>query len=249
MKDSVGTDLCCSSCNAPIPTSDVNIGEGVALCRTCNRLIKLGELMSGAGRASGDDIAQPPAGCRIEQIGSEHTVVASARNLGGAIFFCVFAVFWNSITSVFVLIAISGTVMQLAGSVPSWFPAPKMNGQPMSLGDVLFLWAFLTPFILVGIGTFFGAFFMLFGRIEVRLNGAFGTIFTGVRSLGWRRRFDASSVTAVRIVKNGWKSNNRDMQSIELAGKSPVKFGSGLDDSRRAWMARVLQSLLVSDAR
>lgn len=244
MTSLTGTDLFCLKCNAAIPSSDVNISEGVALCRGCQSFHKLGDLMNGVGNASNADITQPPAGCRVDQVGTEHVVSASARNGGVTGFFCFFAVFWNFGTLLFVSIAIVLTVTLINGSTPSWMPTLQ-SGQKITSGNVLFLWLFLTPFVLAGIGAMSMALYSLFGRVEVRLNGESGTIFTGVRSMGWTRRFEPSAVKSVRIVKGSWQANGRDMKAIELAGPSPKKFGSMLSEERQAWMARVLQSLLV----
>lgn len=77
---------------------------------------------------------------------------ATHRSIGSAIGLLLFALFWNGIVSVFVLFAIAGTLKQFNIGLPEWFPAPNMNGEPMSLGMVLFLWIFLTPFIAIGLG-------------------------------------------------------------------------------------------------
>ena len=42
--------------------------------------------------------------------------------------------------SVFVLVALAGTLRNLGIPLPHWFPAPNMNGSPISVGMTIFLW-------------------------------------------------------------------------------------------------------------
>ena len=78
--------------------------------------------------------------------------------------------------SIVVLLAIAGTLRNLHVSAPSWFPAPVVNDSSMSVGMTIFLWLFLTPFILIGLAMI-GAFLScLAGRTEVRVGHSEGAV-------------------------------------------------------------------------
>jgi hypothetical protein len=195
------------------------------------------------------DLNNPPAGAWYTNDGEGALIGATHRSLGMAIGALAVSLFWNGIVSVFVLFALAGTLRNLGISLPHWFPAPDMNGSPMSLGMTLFLWIFLTPFILVGlvlIGAFLSA---LGGRSEVRLRNAEGVVFVGIGTLGYRRRFDASAVKDVRIEETPWRDNDAGRQRkyyviIETREGKLVKFGSMLAEERRKFVAGAVRKVL-----
>lgn len=251
--------IACPSCGADLPPDDINVREGVALCRACNTITRLIDLADQAEPVIDADPSTPPPGCQLIDDEPRRIVVrASARSLSGAAGAGCFAVFWNSIVLVFVLIALAGTWQHVIGPVPSWFPAPNFGsggagsgqgqGQMMPLGMVIFLWIFLTPFILVGATMAFVALVSLGGRVEVRLEDALGIVRTAVGPLAWRRRFDASNVKAVRIGETSWKQNGQSKPVVEIEADRTVRFGSMLTDERRAWMVAVLKRLLVESS-
>ena len=145
--------------------------------------------------------------------------------------------------------ALAGTLRHLGIPLPHWFPAPNMNGNPMSVGMTIFLWIFLTPFILVGLAMI-GAFLSsLAGRTEVRLGSTEGVVFTGVGSLGYRRRFDASGVKNVRLDDRQWNDSDGRRQRkscivLETREGKLVKFGSMLAEERRKFMAGAVRKVL-----
>jgi hypothetical protein len=160
------------------------------------------------------------------------------------------ALFWNGIVSVFVLVAIAGTLNNFGVTLPTWFPAPDMNGSPMSKGATLFLWIFLTPFIVIGI-SMIGAFFLsIGGRTEVKVDTQGGTVFTGVGPLGYRRRFMPSQVSDVRIEDSQWRDSDGDGHQksyiiIETKTGHRIRFGSMLSYERRRYLAALLRKSLV----
>ena len=206
--------------------------------------------MAGAELEAGVDWDHPPAGIWHRDDGRELVVGATHRSLPAAIGALAFALFWNGIVSVFVLIAIAATLGHLNVPVPDWFPAPEMNDSPMGVGMTIFLWVFLTPFIVVGlvmIGAFFSA---LAGRTEVCVSDSQGVVLTGIGPLGWRRRFDVHSVKDVRIDDHHWRDSDGDRHSktrivIETREGKQIKFGTLLSEERRRFVAAVLRNALL----
>lgn len=232
----------CPKCKAVIPSDDVNVANDVAFCRGCNALFKLSSLTSGAALEANLDINRPPAGAWYRSEGIEVVIGATHRALGTAIGALAISLFWNGIVSIFVLLAIAGTLRNLHVPLPDWFPVPNMNGNPMSVGMTIFLWLFLTPFIVVGLAMI-GAFLSsLAGRTEVRISNSEGVVFTGIGPLGLRRRFVPSSVVDVRINDQAWRDNNGTTQRktciiLETREGKQVKFGTMLKEERRRFVA------------
>ena len=239
----------CSRCGKAIPSEDINVANDVAYCRACNVSHQLSALTQGTELDSGVDLNNPPSGAWHRNDGAALVIGASHRSIGTAIGALAFGLFWNGIVSVFVLVAISGTLRNLGITPPHWFPAPVMNDSPMSVGMTIFLWTFLTPFILVGlfmVGAFFSS---LFGRTEVRMSAAEGIVFTGVGSLGYRRRFDATGVKDVRIEDRQWRDSDGDRRRrtcilIETREGNQVKLGGMLTPERRKFVAGALRKVL-----
>lgn len=241
----------CSQCREEIPEADVNVGEGVAYCRKCGALSRLADMLADADAGLVDiDPAIPPAGCLLRETGLWTTVQVSARSVGGGCGLLFVALFWNGIVSVFVLIALGGTIYHIFGAIPSWFPGPTSGsnvGSNMPLGMVIFLWIFLTPFIVIGLVLIGSLLTTMFGSVQVRIRQNEGILFTGFGPFGWKRRFDASDVKSIRVGKTTWKENDQSKPAIviEMNSSKNLRLGSILRGDRRAWMTATLRQLLV----
>ena len=239
----------CPKCKKVIVSDDINVANDVAYCRSCNLAHKLSGLIHSSELADGTVLHEPPAGVRLINDGLGRGITATHRSFGAALGTLAMALFWNGIVSVFVLLAMSATLSNLNIPVPDWFPAPNMNDSPMGPGVTIFLWIFLTPFIVIGLGMM-GAFLMsIGGKTEVRLNHKTGKVFTGVWPLGYRRRFEVSSVFDVRIEAGRWRdsdgTNSKTYIIIETHGGKVIKFGSMLSEERRKFIAVWVYQILM----
>ncbi|MEO5802816.1 MAG: hypothetical protein ABIR24_04745 [Verrucomicrobiota bacterium] len=240
----------CPQCKRAIPDVDVNVGTDVAFCRACHVAHKLSSLVHGV-QLDNPDLGHPPSGAWHRGSGMGTVIGATHRSIGLALGALAISLFWNGIVSIFVLLAISATLQHLDVPTPDWFPAPKMNGGAMSVGMTIFLWIFLTPFILVGsimIGTFLSAFA---GRTEVEIRQSEGTIFVGIGPLGWRRRFNSATVKDVRIEDRSWRDSDGDRRNkrqiiIECEDGKEIKFGSMLREDRMKFVAAAVRRALLN---
>ncbi|NJM56065.1 MAG: hypothetical protein HC841_09390 [Verrucomicrobiae bacterium] len=236
----------CSNCRLDIPAAEVNVANDVAFCRRCNLAYKLSELIAGNALIANVDLTRPPAGAWCRITGSGAVVGATHRSLGTAMGLLFFALFWNGIVSVFVLLVTSATLHHLSVPVPDWFPAPKMKSGDMSVGMTMFLWIFLTPFIVIGVGMI-GAFLSaIAGRTEVEIHEMHSVLFTGIGPLGWRRRFPTETAKDVRIDNRLWNDSDGNHRSnstifIELSDGKTIKLGSMLSEDRRKFVAAALR--------
>lgn len=242
----------CPDCDQAVTSEDMNIKEGVALCPGCGRLSRLSEL-SASARSIGEVLASPPSGCSIVSDGQRVTATASMRSLPGFVLAATFALFWNSITSVFVLIAVEGLYTNLIGPLPNWFPAPgmkdgkpEMNGGPMNLGMTLFLCIFLIPFVAVGTGMVAAAVLNLLGKVEVIVDEFDSHVATGVSFLKWRRRFDPRTVTAVDFGGQACQADRQSSRSIVISADRSVTFGSMLPSDRLEWLRAAIREILLA---
>jgi hypothetical protein len=240
----------CPTCRKTILSDDVNVAKDIIYCRSCNLAHSLSALLEANKIANGVNFDHPPPGVRYDHASGQFTVSATHRSLGMAAGMLAAALFWNGIVSIFVLIAIAGTLNNMGVTLPTWFPAPDMNGSPMSTGMTIFLWLFLTPFIVIGI-SMIGTFFLsVGGRTEVKVDAQEGIIFTGVGPLGYRRRFMPSHVSDVRIEDSQWRDSDGDRQQktniiIETKEGKLIRFGSMLTSERRRFLAALLRKSLV----
>lgn len=247
-----GVAACCPKCGARIPSADINVGEGVAMCRGCDTLSRLGDLV-----AAGDESqlreaakAEAPEGVTVSDDGVQFVAEASCRSTPGALAMLGIGLFWNGIVSVFVCVAIASTLHHVLGHVPSWFPMP---GKPtdIPLGVLLFMWLFLTPFMLIGLVLFASFLLSVAGRVRVSVREDEGRIFTGVGSVGYTQRFDASSVRHVTVERKQWRDSDGDSRSqtyVCIKADRDVKFGSMIPDVRRRYLAGILLEAMVPKA-
>lgn len=252
----------CPACSKPIAIDDLNMKEGVGLCRGCNRLWQISELVDLA--ASQSDVADPPKGCRLESLGSDFVATASLRSIGTAIPALLVCLFWNGITSIFVFIALSNLYIHIVGPLPSSLPSAPFNqgaapvgttpasaasaSQVLPLPVAIFLVLFMLPFIAIGLFLLASVFLSFVGRVEVGVQGAVGFVRTAVGRIGWTRRFDPARVKSVRIDRTSYRVNNQHRPLILLEADRTIKFGSHLRDERRQWLRSVLVLLLTPAA-
>ncbi len=195
---------------------------------------------------------RPPSGCSIHSFGQRAVATVSLRSITGFVTTTGFALFWNGIVSVFVLIAIAGLYANLIGPLPKWFPAPglndgkpEMNGGPMELGMTLFLCVFLIPFVTVGSVMAGAAIMCLLGKVEVVIDEFDSYVATGFLFLKWKKRFDAKQVQGVEFTSSAWSSEGGSTRLIEIKSNRNVKFGSMLPTERMEWLRAVLKTLLL----
>lgn len=239
----------CPKCQRKIPADDLNVATDVALCRGCDLVHKLSELIEAAEIAEEVDLQRPPPGTWYRRGGLGPVIGASHRSLGAAAGLLFFCLFWNGIVSVFVAVALSSTLRLLDLPAPAWFPKPIMNGGTMGAGITIGLWLFLTPFIAIGLAML-GAFLLaLDGRTEITIHGGEVVLFRGLGPLGRRRRFPVKNVKAVRFENRRWRDSDGDNRSsqeivIEMREGKPIKFGCGSREERIKFVAAALRKEL-----
>jgi hypothetical protein len=80
------------------------------------------------------------------------------------------------------------------------------------------------------------------GKLVVTVDGSQGRIFAGVGPIGWTRRFDWTSITAVEEDVMGYHREGNNGLVIALIGQTRIKFGSMLTDPRRYFVLQVLRT-------
>jgi hypothetical protein len=89
----------------------------------------------------------------------------------------------------------------------------------------------------------------LAGKTEVTIRSDEGTVFTGIGWLGFRRRFRTSAARNLKIETQTVNSNNGNRSRrtniiMELSEGKPIKFGSGLNEERRTFLAAAMRKSL-----
>ena len=229
--------------------------EGVALCRACGKISRLGDIAD-QPVVDANALATPPAGGSCEETyAGDRVDLESLRSPGAAVVTLAVCILWNGIVSVFVLIAIAGLYTHFMGPLPKWFPMPTSSGKNGNLGpnmplsETLFLCVFLIPFVVVGFVMVLAFFTCLMGRVEVVVTASEGRVRTGFGPFNWTRRFDASRVTRVAAGQTRYEQNGRFKPLIQIEADRTVKFGSMLPDERRTWMISVLHVALVTKTK
>ena len=249
--------LCCPACANTLTGDALNAARDLATCSAhgCGWTGSLSALrLENELGIRGLDVDAPPPGCGIERTADGETLTAGGRNwsLGG--FFLVFSLFWNAVSSVFVFIALLESADALGLIPPGSVQMPTdENGQRFGEqmpGGLAFFWLFLTPFILVGIGTASAALFFLVGRLDVEFD-AFGQarVRHGLpRPLpALTRRFDPDAVEAVEphLHRSKVQQNGRHIEQavaeLQLTGRPPMRLGFGLPPASIAWLIAALR--------
>ncbi|MEM9914464.1 MAG: hypothetical protein AAF911_05850 [Planctomycetota bacterium] len=232
----------CPECSATIDAEGINAATDIAHCAACNKVHKLSEITNPDAARDDQILSQDaPRGTHIHDDGVDTVIEVSMRSLAFGGFFLAFSSFWNLITSVFVVLAVT----RLLGLPPGNSVTEGDTGEPMSANTAWFLLLFMTPFILVGMGTAAAALTGCFGSLRVRIARHLVTISSGVGPLRWNRKFDPAQFESIRETESSWQTNGKHHTQLLLtASPKKIKFGSMLTDTRRVWLAAVLRQRL-----
>jgi hypothetical protein len=164
--------VCCPSCRQAIAAEHVNVGSDVAFCPPCNEAFSLSSLVA-AGEADDGDLGEPPRGCWFRLGFNDWQVGATTRSYA-ALFMVPFMCVWSG----FSLGGIYGRQI-----VNGRFDLTQsLFGIPFVAGTLIFGWfAALT----------------VCGKTTVTVRDEQAESFVGIGPIGWRRRFEWSTITRV----------------------------------------------------
>jgi hypothetical protein len=213
----------CPKCSRPLAGNDINVVTDIARCSRCDEVFELSSLVQ--SNASGPvNLDDPPRGAWYQGEFNGFVVGATTRH-PVALFLVPFMCVWSGFS--------------LSGIYGSQIVHGKFN-LSMSL--------FGLPFVL---GTLlFGAMALMAvcGKVIVQVRDAEGVIFTGVGPFGWRRPFNSQQITTVRT-EAYFSGRGRQSMTIVLEGPRKLRFGSGLTETRRDFVANVLRQELTNGKR
>ncbi len=207
----------CPICRNEIPIEDVNVSTDVALCRRCRKTFQYAELLED-NRYAEVDPEHPPKGTWFTTTLRGFEAGASTRS-AAAFFLVPFMCLWSggSLTGLY------GT--QIAEG--KFDPARSLFGLPFLLGTIV-----------LGAVTVMA----ICGSTVVRVEGEQGVVFTGIGSIGWRRRFNWQEVTAIRITEQRGNKGQISRQ-LTLEGKQRINFAAGLHPMRLHFLFTVLRQM------
>jgi hypothetical protein len=215
----------CFKCNAPLAADDVNIQQAIAKCSKCQAVFRL----DGNGRAHDRGQVSKPERISVRHIGSE-TIMTYRWQWLIAVILIPFSVFWNGITWTIV------ALMYLDG---------ELN---VSLA------LFMTPFVLVGVGSAYVAIAFLLNSTTLRATPSMLTIRHAPVPWFGNRRLDPvhidqlSSHERIHQDKNG-PSKTYELIAHMLDGKK-VKLIKGLDKPAQAlYLEQELEAALAIEDR
>ncbi len=216
----------CPACEMQLTSVDVNVAADVANCSRCGEIFALSSLIAAGTSAQHFDITNVPRGVSFEDSGFGWRIQATTRSPSAFLlvpFMCV----WSS----FALGGIFGPQI-LAGKVNLLL---TLVGVPFLIASLLF-------------GSI--AAMTVCGRLVISTDQQQqGRVFLGIGPIGWSRRFDWKSVSAVEEIRTGFDYSGGSGHVIALVGQSRLKFGSLLTDTRRFYILQALRKLLAERNR
>ena len=209
----------CPNCNSEIPSININVQTDVAQCSICSHVFKISENLTGI-HSDSFDINSPPDGAWINK--DMNSLVFGATTRSWIAFFLVpFMLIWSGGS----LGGIYGTQI-MSGH---FNPFMSLFGIPFILGSILF-WSF--------------ALMAIWGKVELTVDNDGGKIFTGLGKVGITRKFSWNEISSISESSSRAKYPGGSGSSINLEGKKRISFGTGLNESRRYYLFKSLQSLI-----
>lgn len=210
--------LRCPACERPLPPEQINVRTDLALCAACGELSRVSEISEDDDFSPDSENLAPPSGA-WQRRGIDHQVYGATTRHASAFMLVPFTLVWGG------------------GSLGGIFGTAIAKG---SLSPMLFLFAL--PFLVgtLALSTF--AALAVAGKVEFRLRGRQGEVFTGVGPIGWRRRFDLAEIE--RIGEEPARSSHPGSRGwcIVLSGRERLRFGLGLREDRRHFLLHALRA-------
>jgi hypothetical protein len=211
----------CPRCEQTIPAEQINVAANVAYCPRCAEAFALSKLVE-SGDVDEGELTEPPAGCWFQAGVDEWHVGATTRS-AMALFLIPFTCIWSG------------------GSLGAMIGGQIVKGRfdlEMSL--------FAIPFILGSVLLISFTAMTVCGKVVLSVRGDDGEIFTGVGTIGWRRRFAWSQVRRITERISSGPASNWNKMTICLEGPAKwIQFASLVKDDRRAFMAHLARRMLV----
>jgi hypothetical protein len=212
----------CPRCDRVLSGDDMNVVTDLARCPNCAEVFKLSSLVE-VNEAGSVDLNDPPKGAWYREEFHGFEVGATTRH-PIAFFLVPFLCVWSGGS----LGGIYGT--QIAKG--RFDPFISLFGIPFLLGTLLF-------------GSI--AFMAVCGKVVVRVLDNEGEVFIGIGAIGWRRRFHSKQISTITQESSiSYTHHNlQPSKTIVLGGPHKLRFGSGLSEVRRDFIANVLRVHLM----
>jgi hypothetical protein len=238
-----GLRVNCRSCGTLIPAEDVNLETVLAKCRDCHAVFDFSNQVQRPAtpakqRRDRGEVPMPKA-FGVEDLGNELKIVHKWSR-GVAVFFVIFAVFWNGIVSVFVGAALFGVEFK-----------DSRTGQPA--GN--FIWLFLTPFLLVGFGMGYAALSLLFNRTFIDVRDGLLSVRHGPFPWPGGKQVQTSDLEQLYCEEYvAYRQNNRPVYRIALRALTKagdrIKIVGGLDGAEQGvYLEQLLEKHLRIEDR
>jgi len=211
----------CPKCQQTPPTDQINVSTDLAFCPACSEAFVISDTRN-LSHVDEDYIFDPPKGAWFKDDAGKIVIGATTRSIAGAIFLVPFTVVWAG------------------GSIGGIYGTQIASGQFSLLMSL-----FGIPFLIGSIAMITTTLLTLCGRYEVRIDAQDSAVFLGVGAIGWTRRFDWAGVTTIKEGECRSENSNTNTGGIIIDGKRRIRFGSGLNETRRGYMLSVMQYFKV----
>lgn len=187
---------------------------------------------------------RPPEGCWLRWEPHGGVAGASERSWVTASLLLAFSALWNGILWQFVGVYVAWALRSVGITPPGWMPAERLEG-----GGEWLLGLFLIPFVAASGHLTFQIGLALAGKTEVGRSGPDAWIRRSVGPLGWKRRFAAAEVHAVRLQTRSFRDSDGDAREttvleVDLGRGGLRRVGGGLKPERRAFLCVAARRVL-----
>ena len=248
--------LTCPRCAEAITGTGLNAATDQAACQApgCGWVGKLSTVrLEEELQIDRLDIDPPPPRCRFANDYDGFTASIPATKRTAAIFPLLFAAFWWSILTVFLVFVTAQTLFEL-GLLEEPLVEPQ---DPDGFDSVWVMWIFLVPFVLVGTGMLGLGLFQLCGRLQI--TGSRGELRSGYRLFGIplppRRSIDLEGLESVAVAEqvSSVRVNGRPLHHIlaqlRFEDRPPVGLARWPPPAATAWLIALLRDRLLARSR
>jgi hypothetical protein len=218
------TEFQCPFCQSAISPDDVNVSTDLALCRNCGKTSSFAEV-AGVDGIPADVLEHPPKGIRTMRNSRGDRKIVYRRISPILLFLVPFTAVWSG-----------GSLLGIYGS--------QFRKGEFDLAQSLFG----LPFLFGSLVLFVAIAYLAFGRWEIVLQKGMGSVFAGVGSLGWRRRFEYDRSTRVSLRMTNVEVNDVRQQGICVrTGENEFVFGTLIKEEAKQYIVASIRQSIADD--
>jgi hypothetical protein len=211
--------MVCPDCRTEIQNKSINTESDMVQCQNCTKIFKMSEQPT-VINDEGFEIDNQPKGTWINKENDKIRIGAST-------------------SSPIAYFLVPFMCLLSAGMVSGMYGVQFSEDDSEPLMNLIGI-----AFILITFVFWIYTFMAIWGKVEITLDNKGGRVFTGIKNLGFSKRFIWGEISSINEIKSSFHYPGSQGYHIVLDGKRRISLGMGVNGSRRNFIVGAMKQVL-----